>query len=75
METADECICCWEVPQAFTYIEKNAEEDHGATCITALQSFKAHLHPSVLQTFFKTNKKNWKKNNVPAGPGKRLSNK
>ena len=29
-------------------------------CITELEVFRVHLHPSILETFFKM-KKNWKK--------------
>ena len=70
MATAEECICCCEVSadQHISSLQKEVD------CLTECQQFQMHVNPGILETFFKTNKKNWKKNNIPKGPGRKLSN-
>ena len=71
MPYAYECLCCHEVNHTKTIL--NDYEVEG--CITSLNDFKAHMNPSVLRTFFKNNRKNWKKISKGVGPDGALSNK
>ena len=51
MPSAEESICCKEI-QATQIRMQETDVD----CITELEVFRVHLHPSILETFFKMNK-------------------
>lgn len=70
MPLTAECLCCNELPQSSDLLEST---EH--SCLTELDDYQAHIHPAVLETFFKMNRKNWKRNNKPHGPGRILSNR
>ena len=70
MPSAEESICCKEVQATQFHMQET-----DVNCVTKLEAFRVHLHPSILETVFKMNKKNWKKNNTPKEPGRKLSNK
>ena len=53
MPSEKESLCCKEIPAA----KEHLEGDVAKSCITQLEEFKVHLHPSILETFFKMNKK------------------
>ena len=70
MTNQNERVCCREIQQIMKLLGNG-----GSTCITEHDDFLLHIHPSILETFFKVNRKNWNNNNQPHGPGRRLSNK
>ena len=72
MATSNECVCCTELHDGVC-------TNKGAigNCITNPDEYRAHIHPAVVETFFKMNRKKRKKNknNKPfEGPGRQLSN-
>ncbi|XP_030228667.1 uncharacterized protein LOC115555775 [Gadus morhua] len=74
METHKESLCCSESQRCQFLRDEMAESgEEGAVCVTSHPGFTPHLNRWVLDTYFRTQKVNWKRQPKPAGRNGRLS--
>ncbi|XP_071941818.1 uncharacterized protein [Antedon mediterranea] len=82
MATEDECVCCNEVQQTLSLLERERptttpmekDDDLLLRCITSHCDLEAHLNTSVLTTFFRSHRHNWKQFPKPRGLHGQLNN-
>ena len=69
-----ESLCCSKFQRCQFLLEEMAESgEDGAMCVTSHPGFTAHLNSWDLDTYFWTQKVNWKRQPKPAGRNRRLS--
>ena len=74
MENHKESLCCSEFQRCQFLRDEMAESgEEGAVCVTSHPGFTPHLNRWVLDTYFRTQKVNWKRQPKPAGRNGRLS--
>lgn len=68
--TEEECLCCfeWDLRPR----EERLGDSNGA-CLSTLEDVRAMLNKSVIETFFRVPKLNWKTQPKPAGANGQLS--